>query len=206
MAVIKNGILGAARNKVGNVVAASWKGINYVRAYAIPANPNSADQQTQRAWFKKHATMAIAGLSGVIQEYWDGQVPSMSGYNRYMQINVRKPKSTELKDTVRTMGKLEPVSSPNAIVAGNPGDITVTWNPTCLGNGLGTDLISVEVYDEANAVSILADKQATRADGTYTINVGEDRTATGLVVFIWPSKPGMVANSVGCVSRVLGNP
>lgn len=40
-----------ARGKLANsLVFAGWKGIKYARQYVVPANPNSAAQQTQRGY------------------------------------------------------------------------------------------------------------------------------------------------------------
>lgn len=51
MAILRQGILGGFRNKVGSVVGYRWVDLDVIRGYVIPANPNSTDQQTQRNKF-----------------------------------------------------------------------------------------------------------------------------------------------------------
>jgi len=53
MAKVKGPLLSiSARGKIAKtLVFLSWKGIDTVRKYVIPANPKSADQQTQRGYF-----------------------------------------------------------------------------------------------------------------------------------------------------------
>ena len=53
MAKLVNGILGGIRGKVGPVVGAKWKNIEYVRAAATPSNkPPTEKQLAQQARFK----------------------------------------------------------------------------------------------------------------------------------------------------------
>lgn len=80
-----------ARGKLGGaLVYFPWKGINAVREYVIPANPNTTDQAAQRT----HMTNAVAEwhgaaytaddvtawnkLAGILKE-------SMSGFNRMVR-------------------------------------------------------------------------------------------------------------------------
>ena len=52
MGTIKKGVLGGFSGKVGTVVGASWKGIDYIRS--LPAsvkNPRTEGQVTQRTKF-----------------------------------------------------------------------------------------------------------------------------------------------------------
>lgn len=52
MGVISQGILGGVSGKVGNVVGASWKGIDYLRIKpSNVANPRTEGQVSQRTKF-----------------------------------------------------------------------------------------------------------------------------------------------------------
>lgn len=83
-----------ARGKLGDaLVYFPWKGIHAVRTYAIPANPNSAAQQTQRGFM----TNAVAnwhndGLILLDTVAWDRHAAtrpsSMSGFNSYVKDHV----------------------------------------------------------------------------------------------------------------------
>jgi len=58
MARITRGILGGGRGKVANVVMGNWKGIDYLRAYAVPANPRTEQQVAVRTTFSTASTAA----------------------------------------------------------------------------------------------------------------------------------------------------
>ncbi|MDD4417119.1 MAG: DUF6266 family protein, partial [Proteiniphilum sp.] len=52
MGTIKQGILGGFSGKVGNIVGASWRGIDYIRSMpASVRNPRTVAQVSQRTRF-----------------------------------------------------------------------------------------------------------------------------------------------------------
>ena len=90
MGIIKQGILGGLSGKVGNVVGASWKGINYLRAMPTHvANPNTVRQQTYRmkinlvvGFLKSCITLVRIGFSGYAVK--------MSAFNAATSLNLAK--------------------------------------------------------------------------------------------------------------------
>lgn len=52
-----------------SIVFSKWKGINYARRHAVPANPNSPAQRGVRALFK-FISQDFAGLSAPIKAEW----------------------------------------------------------------------------------------------------------------------------------------
>ena len=53
MGIIRQGVLGGISGKIGNIVGASWKGINYLRIKpASVANPRTPLQVNQRNKFQ----------------------------------------------------------------------------------------------------------------------------------------------------------
>ena len=77
-----------ARGKIGNsLVYAIWKGINYCRKYIIPANPETAAQQTIRTYFT-NAVAAYQSEDQATKDAWDTFVEglgwAMSGFNCYV--------------------------------------------------------------------------------------------------------------------------
>jgi len=83
-----------ARGKLGNaLVYFPWKGLNVVRTYAVPANPSSAAQQTQRARMSAAVTdWHDAGLIALDVTAWDRHAAtrpsSMSGFNSFVKDHV----------------------------------------------------------------------------------------------------------------------
>lgn len=87
MGIINNGILGALSGKTGPVVGGSWKGIDYLRAYVIPSNPDTADQRTQRSLFGKAVAVAKNLNIPILQLYWSANLIKKSAFNRFIQVN-----------------------------------------------------------------------------------------------------------------------
>ena len=74
-----------ARGQLGRaIVYTVWKGINAVRRYIIPQNPNTEDQVTQRGYFTA-AVENWQGLDAAGKTLWDEDVITkgkvMSGFN-----------------------------------------------------------------------------------------------------------------------------
>jgi len=83
MARITKGILGGGRGKVANVVMGSWKGIDYLRAYAVPSNPRTPRQQARRS----QLTLAsrIASELNKFFSLLPDERPKLSNYNILVQ-------------------------------------------------------------------------------------------------------------------------
>ena len=64
------------------MVAASWKGHEYIREYAVPSGEPSDRQLEQRAVFSK-ATQAWQTLTQRQQEFYDRIAEGMTGYNLF---------------------------------------------------------------------------------------------------------------------------
>ena len=99
---ITNLISGEIRNKVGGMVGAKWKGKNYVRAYVVPKNPNTPDQQKIRGAFKTLSTIGSTINNGILKTHTAKKFKNMSPYNRFIKLNkdlisVDAPDWTKLK-------------------------------------------------------------------------------------------------------------
>lgn len=88
MGIIKQGILGGFKNKVGVVIGSSWKGIAVMRAMPLSvANPRTTKQQTQRGNFGGMAKFGSKILSR-IQACYNPQAKYQSGFNMWLQQNL----------------------------------------------------------------------------------------------------------------------
>ncbi len=153
MARIPQGILGGLRGRIGNVIGASWKGINYIRSMPLSvANPNTTAQQAQRGAFTQTVLVARLLLSELIATFWDPFARYMSGYNHFIQINI---------DAFATAGLDVPAdfSSARGILTGvdtyagsgseGTGLITPTWvDNSGQGDALATDNMFLVWYNE----------------------------------------------------------
>jgi hypothetical protein len=87
MARITKGILGGGRGKVANVVMGSWKGIDYIRAYAIPSNPRTGPQLTRRQILTQASRIAseLNKFFGLLPD----ELPKLSNYNILVRRLIR---------------------------------------------------------------------------------------------------------------------
>ena len=66
-----------------DMVAASWKGHDYIREYVTPANPKSEQQTKQRAIFNQ-AVQSWKRLSPRQKEFYNRVADGVSGFNVYV--------------------------------------------------------------------------------------------------------------------------
>jgi hypothetical protein len=79
MAKITKGILGGGRGKIANVVMGSWKGVDYIRAYATPSNPRTPAQVNRRN-ILTNASKIASELNKFFSRIPD-ELPKLSNYN-----------------------------------------------------------------------------------------------------------------------------
>ena len=187
MGVILQGILGGFSGKVGPVVGASWKGIQYMRSYVVPANPNSSGQQGQRTSFSVMVALARDVLSTLINTYWDPFVSGMSGFNRFIQVNIGTlDVSDKLTITSKmALGTLEGVGSITGTYNTGDGETIVTWDQTVYGNGALTDSVGLVVYDQTNDDLTVFTPAVTRDDESITVTARVGLTATAVFAYLF---------------------
>ncbi len=199
MAKILNGILGGGSGKVGGVIMSSWKGIDTLKAYAIPSNPQSAGQTTQRNKFSACLAFLQLILATVIQPYWDSFAVGMSGFNEAMRVNLLSwTDDTAFDDAIIAQGTLES----ETLIASNYdavlGDVVLNWVTSGLGNGLATDNVLVVIVDTDNNIAFVSEA-AIRSDDISEFNIGADRVAANLKFYLsftrGTGETLMVANS-----------
>jgi len=85
--------LSASGQIAKTLVYGDWKGIDVVRKYVIPANPNTAGQQTQRGYFKAAVEdWHTDGFSAIDVAAWNlyalAQKVAASGFNMLVKLKV----------------------------------------------------------------------------------------------------------------------
>lgn len=106
MAKLFTGILGGGRGKVASVIMGRWKGINYIRAYAIPANPRTDAQVANRNKFASSTKKA-----SVFTDYLR-LLPSAAAKKSNFNIIVSEVfKNGRLLEAVASLGEGEPAFS-----------------------------------------------------------------------------------------------
>lgn len=205
MGVILQGILGGFSGKVGPVVGAKWKGIDYMRSYVIPENPNTLNQQTQRTKFSAIVAIARQVLSTLLQPFWDMYYTNKSGFNAFISENINTlDGSNKLQvSSIMSKGTLDGVASITATYNTGDGEIVVTFDDTVEGNGLATDIAYLVVYDVAGNKLALYTDNDERSSGTTGCTISSGLTATSVIVWLFFTQGTgsslIVSDSVGDV-------
>lgn len=91
MATVKGPLfsMDASGSMAGSIVFSKWKGRNYVRRHAVPANPKSALQVGTRSMMRYLST-AYDGLLPLPKASWVAAAESfqISGFNRFVGVNM----------------------------------------------------------------------------------------------------------------------
>jgi len=102
MAKVKGPLLSiSARGQIAkSLVFLSWKGLDTVRKYVIPANPKSADQQTQRGYFSDAIdAWHTDGYNTLDVAAWNlfatAQKAVASGYNMFVKYYIAAKVATQ---------------------------------------------------------------------------------------------------------------
>jgi hypothetical protein len=72
-----------------DIIASSWRGIRYIRAYTKPRDPKSGRQLERRGTFAE-AVHAWQELPPEEQKKYERRARGMSGYNLFISLYVRK--------------------------------------------------------------------------------------------------------------------
>jgi len=168
MAKLKGGILGSAHGKVSGVVAASWKGINYVRTLVTPANPKTAQQVAARDKFKSCAQWAMPIIGQILNVYVGPFERRMSAFNWFVKSNLAVFVTPMVYSVVKVShGNLKGVDAPN--ITNASGTITVQYGSSLGPSGLATDFVMAFCYDETSGLYYYASAEVARSVGTLII-------------------------------------
>jgi hypothetical protein len=179
MGKLRNGILGSITGKVSGVVGSTWKGINTLRAYAIPSNPKSAAQVTQRGLFSFVVGIAKLVLGTVITDYWNPFATSMSGFNEFCKKSLLAiTNNTDYANIIMAQGSLEGETLSAFTYAA--GTATFTWTASGLGNGEDTDAAIGVIIDPVNNMAYVSAGGDARVDEELVMSLPSGLTATSL--------------------------
>lgn len=173
MGIIKSGILGGFKNKVGPVVGSSWKGISVMRGMPESvANPNTIKQQEQRTAFSVSSKLASQLLTSIVKPLWDADAKRMSGYNAFIKENIAKIKVDQpafSKDIVVSKGRLNPTPiDPDVLFTDE--SIIVMWDNDELAMGHSMDDVAyLVVLSEDGEVIGVDSSERLRQQGSSQV-------------------------------------
>ena len=194
MGIIKKGILGGFSGKVGNVVGASWKGIDYIRSLpSSVSNPRTPGQVRQRTKFSLVQGF-LTGISPIIRVGFKKYTGKQSAYNAAMSYNVLngvvgEGANVELDypNLMIARGNLQAAPSVDALY--NDGDLLFEWDNTLTGNANLTDTVTLLMYNK------------TKGESKYNIGLFSRGTGEASQVFPATWKGDIVECYIGFVSE-----
>ena len=200
MSKLQTGILGGPKGKVGGVVGFRWKDTDCIRGYAIPANPNTTAQQTQRNLMKSCVAFAKLLVGQVFNTYTDKFIRSMSGFNYFVKSNITLfDGSTDYTAIKVSEGQLYPPASVAAALGAT--DVTVTFGADLGNNGSATDMVYAVCYDASSGIMYFPPAEVARSVGSIVITVPGTLSEFNLHVYCLSAKyvrtlVTMISNSV----------
>ncbi len=187
MGKIQAGILSKVSGKVAGVVGAGWKDVAYLRAYTIPANPNTAAQQTQRTLFKQTVDFCKPLVGQVFNAYTDKFIKSMSGFNFFIKRNIAHFGVTpDYGSVLMTEGPLSTISNFSVIYSG--AIFTFNWTENLGNNGESTDKVFGCLYHKPTGVWTFFENEEQRSDLSVAVTLTTGLTAEDFECWMWAIK------------------
>lgn|SRR5690606_1763703 len=177
MGLYVKGVLGSFSGKVGTVVGANWRSIDYLRSLPKPSSKPATEKQiAHRAKF----ALVINFLSPLREliniGYNDGQLAKQTGFNKATGQMMRLVEgeypnfNIPYDQVVLSNGGMQPV---RAVVGGGMDGMEISWNTASNLYGANpTDVVNLVLYSEETD-DFFVFQDATRADGLYSITSEE---------------------------------
>lgn len=203
MATFKKGILGGFQGRIGNVVGSTWKGREVMKIRpAVVSNPNTENQQKQRARFSLVGRFTQAHRNE-IRIGFRAYGKDMTSSNAAMSYNLSNAVTGEFPDLSIdfskariSMGNLAPITGVS-IVSDSPALVTLNWlDNSHAGNASESDQLIVSFTDQATGEVVYFPACASRSQATASITLPAEwsgRTAEVLLFLI--SLDGKTASS-----------
>lgn len=173
-----------ARGALGKaIVFMAWKGINTVRQFVIPANPNTAAQQTVRGYFSSAVTLFKSLLAGDTAA-WTARAAGqqLSGYNMFVQ------KVCNALQAAKTWALLHTITS----------DVSVADVLTVDGISDNAELVHVKVGTSPGVYTQTFNEAAGRvAAGAFTVDCAGLVTGTKYYYQVYVTEGAGLAGESG---------
>lgn len=186
MARVSNPLIGASRNKIGNVVFSNWKGIRVLREKpASVANPQTDLQVRQRSAM---AQLVVIGrlLLGAFEVSFRQMAVQMSQFNAFIKANL--PQAFDFTGPTATLALDRLIVSKGTLIGFEDlevdsvvgRDVTASWTPNTGGSGANaSDQVRMVAISASGDNFAAVDLSATRADGTGVGTVPGSWSLTG---------------------------
>ena len=204
MGTIKQGILGGFSGKVGNIVGASWRGIDYIRSMpASVRNPRTVAQVSQRTRFALIGKMLKTFVPVIRVGFAGSTGTGKSAFSVAMSYNVKNAVSGLSPDfeidfplVKLTSGEL--YGAGNAAATSGAGSLSFVWDSDLLNNAAATDKVILMAYNHMLNESAYDVDAATRADGSGSLAVPPtwDGEQVDTYLALYSADGKLISNSV----------
>jgi len=203
MGKISQGILGGLSGKVGNVIGASWKGIDYLRIKpSSVANPRTPGQVNQRNKFTASLEFLQPNKDFINVGYKSFAIKK-TAFNAAMSeilgtaITGTAPNFTvDYANALLSKGTLAGVLNPTASYA-TAGQVNFNWTDNSTGiNANSTDRSMLLVYNPIKNESVMFLNSAEREEGMAVLAIPSTYAGDTLHTYMaFISLDGKVSNS-----------
>jgi|LSQX01.2.fsa_nt_gb hypothetical protein len=176
MGIIKKGILGGFSGKVGNVVGASWKGIDYIRSLPStvrnPRTPRQVKQRTKFSLVQGFLTSMTPFIRIGFKNYAGGQTAMNAALSYNIQngiIGEGADIDLDYPNLLVSRGSL--FSTTNTSLECDYGEVTFGWQPVVAGNASVEDTVKFLMFNPAKGESVYNDKELTRSQSESFVDV-----------------------------------
>lgn len=192
MSKFKNGILGGFSGKVGNVVGATWKGLNVMKV--IPAsvsNPRTPGQMAVRSRFAMmgHFLSTQRRLVGI---GFRAYAETSTGFNAAMKYNLAHAIEGEYPEQAIDFSKIKlsmgqlPVPSGIQAAVTSELSFTLTWTDNSnMQLADSTDLLMVGVYDAENGLGYTLSGINKRSDANGVVTLPDNWAGRTIELFVF---------------------
>ena len=190
MAIIKNGILGGVTGKVGNVVGASNRGVNYLRSVPTSFSDAKSPKQVSNRMKMKVCVSFLSKAKSFIRLGFRGWSKNGSAYNAAFSYNYGVALQGEYPDisldyskVMLSKGSLTSLYGTSAVALGAD-SLKLSWNDnTGEGSAKSGDTVMALVYAPELDEVVFRSNAGTRDAGEATVQVPQH--FAGKVLHCW---------------------
>lgn len=180
MGKIKNGVLGGVSGKVGAVVGASWRGIEYLRGLPkLQTKPRTAAQNAQTSKMTLFRGFLL-GIDNIVKKCFQNyseytEMNAAMSYNMKHAVAGEYPEfEVDFPALVYSKGELLGSWCPKAVSKAE-NQMTVSWKNRPFSNlSSGNDQVIVIMYCTKQGEFHIYDEIGTRSDNAVTLKIEGD--------------------------------
>lgn len=182
MGIIRNGILGGFRKKVGNIAGAFWRDLNVIKTLPRPSSKPPTQIQIDQRFKFALVTSFLSYISNLIEEFYPNQSATNSAMNESVSYHLKNAITgvspnfqldyTKLRFST---GKLSVPGVFDAVPEAGA-KIKFTWSENGIDEKYkdGTDMINVLVYDPVSERFVTLMKAAPRSAMEFSLQLPPD--------------------------------